>query len=145
MAAEILLFVLLGATVDIKFAVAAGLSAVALICIGLRFRMAGVVVSTLKTRLTRKEQLFCMIAYLPKATVQAAIGSLPLAMRLSCGKIVLTVAVLIILITAPLGAFGIDMSYKRLLQPDDADRHEPETNQMPSDSIGEFGQQNSHE
>ena len=144
-AAEILLFVLVGATVDIKFAVAAGLSAVALIFIGLLFRMAGVFVSTLKTRLTRKEQLFCMIAYLPKATVQAAIGSLPLAMGLSCGKIVLTVAVLAILITAPLGAFGIDMSYKRLLQPDDADRHEPETDQMPSDAIGEFGQQNSHE
>ena len=70
----------------------------------------------IKTQLTLKERVFCMIAYLPKATVQAAIGSLPLAMGLPCGKIVLTVAVLAILITAPLGAFGIDMTYKRLLE-----------------------------
>ncbi len=114
--AEILLFVLVGATVDIKYAVGAGLSAVAVILFSLLFRMAGVFVCMIKTQLTLKERVFCMIAYLPKATVQAAIGSLPLAMGLPCGKIVLTVAVLAILITAPLGAFGIDMTYKRLLE-----------------------------
>lgn len=114
--AEILLFVLVGATVDIKYAVGAGLSAVVVILFSLLFRMAGVFVCMIKTQLTLKERVFCMIAYLPKATVQAAIGSLPLAMRLPCGKIVLTVAVLAILITAPLGAFGIDMTYKRLLE-----------------------------
>ncbi|MFW9624254.1 cation:proton antiporter [Bacteroides graminisolvens] len=112
--AEILLFVLVGATVDIKYAVGAGLSAVVVILFSLLFRMAGVFVCMIKTQLTLKERVFCMIAYLPKATVQAAIGSLPLAMGLPCGKIVLTVAVLAILITAPLGAFGIDMTYKRL-------------------------------
>lgn len=114
--AEILLFVLVGATVDIKYALGAGLSAVAVILFSLLFRMAGVFVCMIKTQLTLKERVFCMIAYLPKATVQAAIGSLPLAMGLPCGKIVLTVAVLAILITAPLGAFGIDMTYKRLLE-----------------------------
>ena len=114
--AEILLFVLVGATVDIKYAVGAGLSAVVVILFSLLFRMAGVFVCMIKTQLTLKERVFCMIAYLPKATVQAAIGSLPLAMGLPCGKIVLTVAVLAILIPAPLGAFGIDMTYKRLLE-----------------------------
>ncbi len=114
--AEILLFVLVGATVDIKYAVGAGLSAVVVILFSLLFRMAGVFVCMIKTQLTLKERVFCMIAYLPKATVQAAIGSLPLAMGLPCGKIVLTVAVLAILITAPLGASGIDMTYKRLLE-----------------------------
>jgi len=114
--AEILLFVLVGATVDIKYAVGAGLSAVVVILFSLLFRMAGMFVCMIKTQLTLKERVFCMIAYLPKATVQAAIGSLPLAMGLPCGKIVLTVAVLAILITAPLGAFGIDMTYKRLLE-----------------------------
>lgn len=114
--AEILLFVLVGATVDIKYAVGAGLLAVVVILFSLLFRMAGVFVCMIKTQLTLKERVFCMIAYLPKATVQAAIGSLPLAMGLPCGKIVLTVAVLAILITAPLGAFGIDMTYKRLLE-----------------------------
>ncbi len=114
--AEILLFVLVGATVDIKYAVGAGLSAVVVILFSLLFRMAGVFVCMIKTQLTLKERVFCMIAYLPKATVQAAIGSLPLAMGLPCGKIVLTVAVLAILITAPVGAFGIDMTYKRLLE-----------------------------
>lgn len=113
--AEILLFVLVGATVDIKYAVAAGIGAVVLIMGALLFRMAGVYACMIKTKLTLKERLFCMIAYMPKATVQAAIGSLPLAMGLPCGKIVLTVAVLAILITAPLGAFGIDMTFKKLL------------------------------
>lgn len=143
-AAEILLFVLVGATVDIKFAVAAGLSAVAVIFICLLFRMTGVFVSMIKTPLNMKERLFCMIAYLPKATVQAAIGSLPLAMGLPCGKIVLTVAVLAILITAPLGAFGIDISYKKLLK-SEADEVNPEKEEIPSDFIGEFGDQHKNE
>ncbi|MDD4404086.1 MAG: cation:proton antiporter [Parabacteroides sp.] len=116
--AEILLFVLVGATVDIKYAVAAGFAAVLLIFGVMIFRLSGVYVSLLKTPLTKKERVFCMIAYLPKATVQAAIGSIPLALGLSCGKIVLTVAVLAILITAPLGAFGVDISYKKLLEQD---------------------------
>ena len=115
-AAEILLFVLVGATVDIGYAVSAGLAAVFVVLFALMFRMLGVFCCLLKTKLLMKERLFCMIAYLPKATVQAAIGSIPLAMGLPCGKIVLTVAVLAILITAPLGAFGVDMTYKRLLK-----------------------------
>jgi NhaP-type Na+/H+ or K+/H+ antiporter len=114
-AAEILLFVLVGATVDIKFAAAAGLSAIAVIFFVLIFRMAGVFISLIKTRLNLKERLFCMIAYLPKATVQAAIGSIPLAMGLPSGNIILTVAVLSILITAPLGAWAIDTTYPHLL------------------------------
>jgi len=114
-AAELILFVLVGAAVDIGYAAAAGLSAVVLILGVLCFRMIGVYCCLLKTQLNNKERLFCMIAYTPKATVQAAIGSVPLAMGLSCGQIVLTVAVIAILITAPLGAFGIDMTYKRLL------------------------------
>lgn len=141
-AAEVLLFVLVGATVDLKFAVAAGLSAVAVIFISLMFRMTGVFISMLRTRLDMRERLFCMIAYLPKATVQAAIGSLPLAMGLPCGKIVLTVAVLAILITAPLGAFGIDMTYKKLLLRKEAGSEEE---QMPSDIMGEFGEQKKDE
>lgn len=114
-AAEILLFVLVGATVDVSYALAAGASAIILIFGVLLFRMAGVFLCMLKTRLSGKERLFCMIAYMPKATVQAAIGGVPLALGLGCGKIVLTVAVLAILITAPLGAFGVDMTYRKLL------------------------------
>jgi NhaP-type Na+/H+ or K+/H+ antiporter len=114
-AAELILFVLVGAAVDIKYAAQAGISAVILIFGVLAFRMLGVYLCMLKTNLTSKERIFCMIAYTPKATVQAAIGSVPLAMGLSCGKTVLTVAVMAILITAPLGAFGIDMTYKRFL------------------------------
>ncbi len=113
--AEILLFVLVGATVDIEYATAAGFAAVGVIAVSLMFRMVGVFISMIKTPLTISERIFCMIAYMPKATVQAAIGSLPLAFGLPCGKIVLTVAVLAILITAPLGAFGIDMTYQKLL------------------------------
>lgn len=138
-AAEVLLFVLVGATVDLKFAWAAGLAAVAVIGFALLFRMAGVFVCMIRTRLNMRERLFCMIAYLPKATVQAAIGSLPLAMGLPCGKIVLTVAVLAILITAPLGAFGIDMTYRRLLEPDNDTENETP---MPADSVGKFGGDN---
>lgn len=114
-AAEVLLFVLVGATVDINYALAAGGATVLLIFGAMIFRMTGVFICLLKTKLKIKERLFCMVAYTPKATVQAAIGSLPLAMGLSCGQIVLTVAVLAILITAPLGAFGIDLIYEKLL------------------------------
>lgn len=114
-AAEIILFVLVGATVDIKYAVAAGGKAVILIFAVLIFRMIGVSLCLLKTDLSWKEILFCMTAYMPKATVQAAIGGAPLAMGLGCGKIVLTVAVLAILITAPLGAFLIESGYKHML------------------------------
>ena len=115
-AAELILFVLVGATVDLSYVTTAGLAAVIVILGVLLFRMLGVCVCLLKTTLQKKERLFCMLAYLPKATVQAAIGSLPLSMGLACGNIVLTVAVLSILITAPLGAFLIDLTYKRLLK-----------------------------
>ncbi len=114
-ASEIILFVLVGATVDLNYALSAGVMAIILIFGVLAFRMLGVWVCLIKTKLDRKERLFCMIAYTPKATVQAAIGGVPLAMGLACGNIVLTVAVLAILITAPLGAFFIDYTYKRLL------------------------------
>lgn len=114
-AAEILLFVLVGATVDLRYVVSAGISAIFVILIVLIFRMAGVLFCMMKTNLTHKEKIFCMIAYTPKATVQAAIGSIPLTLGLPCGPIVLTVAVLAILITAPFGAVAIDLSYKKLL------------------------------
>ncbi|HWS41634.1 MAG TPA: cation:proton antiporter [Pseudoflavonifractor sp.] len=114
-AAEVLLFVLVGATVDLRYAVSAGLAAAAVLLGALAFRMAGVLFCMLGSRLAWKERLFCMLAYLPKATVQAAIGGVPLSMGLSCGNLVLTVAVLSILITAPLGAALIDRSYQRLL------------------------------
>lgn len=115
-AAELMLFVLVGATVDIKYAFSAGIMAIVLIFGVLVFRMIGVLICLIKTKLNKKERLFCMIAYCPKATVQAAIGYIPLTMGLSCGNIVLTVAVLSILITAPLGAFFIELLYKRLLK-----------------------------
>ena len=115
LAAEIILFVLVGAAVDIRYTLQAGAGAVLMIAVGLLFRCAGVWLCMLGTQLNRKERLYCMIAYLPKATVQAAIGSIPLALGLPCGNIVLSVAVLSILITAPLGAIGMDMSYKKLL------------------------------
>lgn len=115
--AEVLLFVLVGATVDLSYALAAGITAIILVFGVLLFRMLGVFCCLLKTKITLKERLFCMIAYTPKATVQAAIGGVPLAMGLACGNIVLTVAVLAILITAPLGAFCIEFSYKKLLTP----------------------------
>lgn len=119
-AAEILLFVLVGATVDISYAAAAGAKAVLLVLAVLLFRMAGVLCCLIGTSLSRQERMFCMVAYLPKATVQAAIGGVPLAMGLACGNMVLTVAVLSILITSPLGAMGIDMLYARCLRQDDA-------------------------
>ena len=113
--AEIILFVLVGAVVDIKYVMAAGVLSVAVIFGAVLFRMIGVSLSLIKTDLNRKERLFCMIAYTPKATVQAAIGAIPLSMGLDCGNAVLTVAVLSIFITATLGAIGIDNFYKRLL------------------------------
>lgn len=115
-AAEVMLFVLVGATVDLSYAASAGISAVILIFGVLVFRMAGVFLCVAKTSLTMKERLFCMIAYMPKATVQAAIGGIPLSMGLACGRIVLVVAVLAIMITAPLGAFLIDLTYRKLLE-----------------------------
>lgn len=115
-AAEVVLFVLVGAAVDIRYTLSAGIAAVFMIFIALIFRTAGVLICTIKTKLNMKERLFCVIAYLPKATVQAAIGSVPLAAGLACGKIILSVAVLAIIITAPLGALGIDNTYKKLLE-----------------------------
>lgn len=116
LAAEVILFVLLGAAVDIRYTLSAGIAAVGMIFIALLFRAVGTALCLVGTPLSMKERLFCIIAYLPKATVQAAIGSVPLAMGLSCGSIVLSVAVLGILITAPLGALGIDLTYKKLLE-----------------------------
>ncbi|MBQ3842565.1 MAG: cation:proton antiporter [Ruminiclostridium sp.] len=117
-AAEVLLFVLVGAAVDIRYTLSAGISAVAMIFIALAFRAVGVLICLIGTELNVKERLFCVIAYLPKATVQAAIGSVPLALGLPCGNAILSVAVLAIIITAPLGAIGIDSSCKRLLKSD---------------------------
>lgn len=114
-AAEVFLFVLVGATVDLKYAITSGIFAVLLVIGALVFRMLGVAMSLIKTKLTRHEKLFCMISYTPKATVQAAIGTIPFTMGLACGQTVLTVAVLSILITAPFGAICIDNLYKKLL------------------------------
>lgn len=113
--AEIILFVLVGAIVDINYASKAGIRVVILILIILCFRMLGVFVCMIKTRLNIKERLFCMVAYIPKATVQAAIGGMPLAMGFECGNLVLSIAVIAILVSAPLGGFLIDFTYKKLL------------------------------
>ena len=115
LAAEVLLFVLVGAAVDIRCTMEAGGAALLMIAAALTFRAVGVCLCLLETNLNRKEKIFCVIAYLPKATVQAAIGSVPMALGLSCGPLVLSVAVLAILITAPLGAIGMDVGYKKLL------------------------------
>lgn len=115
LASEVILFVLVGAAVDIRYTLHAGLAAILMIALALLIRSLGVCICLLHTPLNAKERLFCVIAYLPKATVQAAIGSAPLAMGLPCGQIVLSVAVLAILITAPLGAMGIDRTYQTLL------------------------------
>ena len=115
LAAEVILFVLVGAAVDIRYTLSAGIAAVLMIFVALIFRACGVMICMIKTQLTWQERLFCVIAYLPKATVQAAIGSVPLAAGLPCGKMILSVAVLAIIITAPIGAFGIDNTYKKLL------------------------------
>ncbi len=114
-AGEIMLFVLVGAAVDIRYALMSGAVFVIIILLALVFRIVGVFISILGTPFNKKEKIFCMIAYMPKATVQAAIGSVPLAMGLSCGNIVLTAAVTAIIITAPLGAVLIDKNYKKLL------------------------------
>ena len=116
LAAEVILFVLVGSAVDIRYTLEAGLGAVLMIFLGLIFRSVGVWLCMPGTNLNRKERLYCVIAYLPKATVQAAIGSVPLSLGLPCGKMVLSVAVLSILITAPLGAIAMDASYQRLLE-----------------------------
>jgi len=113
--AEVLLFVLVGAAVNIHFVASAGLASIILIVGALIFRISGVYISLIKTKLTTQEKFFCAIAYLPKATVQAAIGSMPLASGVPAGNTILTVAVLAILITAPIGAIGIDLTYKKLL------------------------------
>lgn len=122
-AAEVILFVLVGAAVDIRYTMSAGFAAVAMIFLALAFRGIGVLLCLVKTQLNWKERLFCVIAYLPKATVQAAIGSVPLAMGLPCGQIVLSVAVLAIVITAPLGAIGMDVTYKKLLTKPSVQKH----------------------
>lgn len=116
LAAEVVLFVLVGAAVDIRYTLSAGLAAVLMIAVALVCRAGGVLLCVAGTQLSWKERLFCVIAYLPKATVQAAIGSVPLSAGLPCGKIILSVAVLAIIITAPIGAIGIDCSYKTLLE-----------------------------
>lgn len=115
LAAEVVLFVLVGAAVDIRYTASAGASALLMIGIALLFRAAGVFLCMPGTQLNKKERLFCVIAYLPKATVQAAIGSVPLSLGLPCGQLVLSVAVLAILVTAPIGAIGMDKTYRRLL------------------------------
>lgn len=116
LAAEVVLFVLVGAAVDIRYTLSAGLAAVLMIVVALVCRAVGVLLCVAGTQLSWKERIFCVIAYLPKATVQAAIGSVPLSVGLPCGKIILSVAVLAIIITAPIGAIGIDCSYKTLLE-----------------------------
>lgn len=115
-AAEILLFVLVGATVDLNYVATAGLLSVCVVVFAMMFRMAGVFCCLLKTKLDKKERGFCMVAYTPKATVQAAIGGVPLSMGLACGNQVLALAVIAILITASFGAICIDKLYKRLLK-----------------------------
>lgn len=113
--AEVFLFVLVGTAVDVRFAIQAGAMILAVMVIAMIFRLLGVGLCVLGTKLNRKERLFCMIAYIPKATVQAAIGAIPLTLGLGCGQTVLTGAVLAILITAPIGAFLIDILYKKML------------------------------
>ena len=116
LAAEVLLFVLVGAAVDIRYTMGAGLAAILMIFTALIFRTIGVLICLAGTVMDWKERLFCVIAYLPKATVQAAIGSVPMAMGLPCGQIILSVAVMAILITAPLGALGMDSTFEKLLE-----------------------------
>ncbi|WAW14866.1 cation:proton antiporter [Peptostreptococcus equinus] len=113
--ADVMLFVLVGATVDMKYVMASGGLACILVVGALLFRMVGVLLCLVKTKVRKNERAFCMLAYTPKATVQAAIGAIPLSMGLPCGQVVLTVAVVSILLTAPFGAFIIDKTYKKLL------------------------------
>lgn len=121
--AEVMLFVLVGTAVDIRYTLTAGINAVIMIFTALMFRAVGVLICTAGTKLNAKERLFCVIAYLPKATVQAGIGSVPLSLGLPCGKIVLSVAVMAIIITAPLGAVGIDVTSRRFLEKEKTDTH----------------------
>ena len=114
--AEIMLFVLVGVTVNLKYVMDAGILTIILILFALASRMIGVFVCLIKTNFSFKEKFFCMIAYTPKATVQAGIGAVPLAMGLNCGQIVLTIAVMSIIITAPFGAIAIDNLYAKLLR-----------------------------
>lgn len=114
-AAEVILFVLVGAAVDIRYTLNAGIAAIGMILLALLFRSLGVLLCLIGTPLNGKEKVFCVIAYLPKATVQAAIGSIPLSLGLPCGNMVLSVAVLSIVLTAPLGALGMDLTYRKLL------------------------------
>ena len=123
-AAELVLFVLVGAAVNIEYSIKAGIPAIIIILVALIFRSVGVWLCLIGTQLNTKEKIYCTVAYIPKATVQAAIGSVPLAMGLPCGEIVLTVAVLSILITAPLGAILMDATYKKLLSHDVEDDSE---------------------
>lgn len=116
LAAEVVLFVLVGAAVNVGYTLDAGLGAVAVILVALVFRSLGVLLCLVGTPLSDRERLYCVIAYIPKATVQAAIGGVPLALGLPCGNIVLSVAVVSILLTAPLGAWAMDISYARLLE-----------------------------
>ena len=118
--AEVILFVLVGATVDLAYVRNAGIAAIGVVVFALIFRMCGVFSCLLGTKLEKREKIFCMLAYTPKATVQAAIGSIPLAMGLSCGSVVLTIAVVSILLTAPFGAICVDRFYPRLLKKDAA-------------------------
>lgn len=118
LAAEVILFVLVGAAVDIRYTLSAGVATIAMIFLALIFRSVGVLLCLIGTPLSSKERIFCVIAYLPKATVQAAIGSIPLSLGLPCGNMVLSVAVLSIILTAPLGAIGMDLTYKKLLNGD---------------------------
>ena len=113
--AEVFLFVLVGVAVDLKYAFALGIAAVLIVVLAMVFRVFGVFISLIKTDLNKKERLFCMLSYTPKATVQAAIGTIPLAMGLPCGSVALTISVVSILITAPFGAICIDKLYRRLL------------------------------
>lgn len=115
-ASEVFLFVLVGATVNINYLGNMGIKALIVIFGALIFRMAGVFVCLIKTELNKKERLFTMMAYTPKATVQAAIGGIPLALNFACGETVLTIVVLAIVITAPLGAFAMDLSYKKIIK-----------------------------
>lgn len=115
---EIFLFVLVGVAVNLKYALNAGLSVIILVILALIFRMLGVFISLLGANLNRKEKLFCMMAYTPKATVQAAIGTIPMMMGLECGELVLTIAVISILVSAPFGAICVDNTYKKLLRYD---------------------------
>ena len=119
--AELLLFALVGATVDLRLVFHTGPWIAAVVLGGLLFRVAGVYGSLLRSSLARRERIFCMLAYLPKATVQAAIGAVPLSLHLPCGRLVLAMAVVSIVLTAPAGAWAIDFFAPRLLKRDEAE------------------------